>query len=88
MAMYTAVSLYPIVTLLPPANEVWGKVMFLDLCVILFTVRKGASQTETPLDREPLDRDAPLDRNIPGQRHPGQKPPVQFDAVFGRNLVK
>ena len=25
--------------LLPPANEVWGKVMFLHLCVILFTGR-------------------------------------------------
>ena len=25
--------------LLPPANEVWGKVMFLHLCVILFTRR-------------------------------------------------
>ena len=27
--------------LLPPANEVWGKVMFLYLCVILFTVGGG-----------------------------------------------
>ena len=24
--------------LLPPANEVWGKVVFLHLCIILFTV--------------------------------------------------
>ena len=24
-------------SVLPPANEVWGKVMFLHLCVILFT---------------------------------------------------
>ena len=33
-------STYDIKTLLiclPPANEVWGKVMFLHLCVILFT---------------------------------------------------
>ena len=29
--------------LLPPANEVWGKVMFLHLCVILFT---GGSASE------------------------------------------
>ena len=26
---------------LPPANEVWGKIMFLHLCVILFTVGGG-----------------------------------------------
>ena len=26
-----------VITFLPPANEVWGKVMFLHLCVILFT---------------------------------------------------
>ena len=26
---------------LPPANEVWGKVIFLHLCVILFTGRGG-----------------------------------------------
>ena len=29
---------------LPPANEVWGKVMFLHLCVILFTGEGVASQ--------------------------------------------
>ena len=27
--------------LLPPANEVWGKVMFLHLCIILFTEPEG-----------------------------------------------
>ena len=31
--------------LLPPANEVWGKVMFLHLCVILFT---GGGVCPTP----------------------------------------
>ena len=30
--------------LLSPANEVWGKVMFLHLCVILFTGRAGSAQ--------------------------------------------
>ena len=29
---------------LPPANEVWGKVMFLHLSVILFTVATEASR--------------------------------------------
>ena len=29
---------YKALLFLPPANEVWGKVMFLHLCVILFTV--------------------------------------------------
>ena len=28
---------------LPPANEVWGKIIFLHLCVILFTVGGGGS---------------------------------------------
>ena len=31
-------------SLLPPANEVWGKVMFLHLCVILFTWGGGSVQ--------------------------------------------
>ena len=30
---------------LPPANEVWGKVMFLHLCVILFTGGEGVCST-------------------------------------------
>ena len=56
--------------LLPPTNEVLGKVMFLHLSVILFTREIGVSLkrplwTETPLDRDPLDRD-----------HPGQRPPI------------
>ena len=28
---------------LPPAKEVWGKVMFLNLCVILFTGEGGSA---------------------------------------------
>ena len=35
-------------TLLPPANEVWGKVIFLHLCVILFT-GGGSAWAGTPL---------------------------------------
>ena len=76
--------------LLPPANEVWGKVIFSQASVILFT-GEGVSltethpldrhppgqrppQTETSLDRDPRDRD-PLDRDPLGQRPPGQRPP-------------
>ena len=49
--------------LLPPANEVWGKVMFLHLCVILFT--GGSAQPprclppavgQTPRDADPTPR--------------------------------
>ena len=35
---------------LPPANEVWGKVMFLHLCVILF---KGEGGSDQPPDADP-----------------------------------
>ena len=52
---------------LPPANEVWGKLIFLLESVILSTGRSGLcliglpdkdpSRQRTPLDREPLDRD-------------------------------
>ena len=33
--------------LLPPSNEVWGKVMFFHLCVILFTGGRSASGGES-----------------------------------------
>ena len=67
---------------LQPANEVWGKVMFLHLCVILFT-GGGVSLTETPTRQKtswtaipwietPLDRDTPLDKDTP---FPRQRPP-------------
>ena len=60
---------------LPPANEVWGKVVFLHLCVILFTGGGGlpislvgrpeggweASGCRPPQGRIPLDAD-PLGR--------------------------
>ena len=35
-------------TLLPPANEVWGEVMFLHLSVILFTMGGVYSIAGTP----------------------------------------
>ena len=56
-----------IVLLLPPANEVWGKVMFLHLSVILFTGGGGlhpgglhlGRSTSRGLGRPPLDADPP-----------------------------
>ena len=51
---------------LSPANEVLGKVMFLHLCVILFT---GGGGLPTPLDAEPPGLDRP-----PACRSPGCRP--------------
>ena len=55
-----------IVLLLPPANEVWGKVMFLHLSVILFTGGGSASRGSAPGEvyiqgagQTPLDADPP-----------------------------
>ena len=36
---------------LPPINEVWGKVMFLYLCVILYTEGAGSAQHPLPIGR-------------------------------------
>ena len=54
---------------LPPANKVWGKVVFLLTSVILFTGEGVSLRTETPWtetlpgQRPPLDRD-PLNRHL------------------------
>ena len=62
--------------LLPPANEVWGKVMFSQVCVN-HSVHGGGSlsrghprpsQTEIHIDTDPLTETS-------GQRPPGQRPP-------------
>ena len=66
---------------LPPANEVWGKDMFLHVSVILFTGR-GVSGT-------PPGRYTPLGRYTPRQVHPppagappsGRYPPLQVDPA-------
>ena len=74
---------------LPPANEVWGKVMFSYLSVILFTggvcptacwdthPQRQAPPRQTPsLGRHPLGRH-PLGRHPPSpysDSHPGQTP--------------
>ena len=64
-------------TLLPPANEVWGKVMFLHLSVILFTGGGGSAPLhagihspgrDTTLGRHPLGRN-PLGQTSPLGRH-------------------
>ena len=67
-----------------------GKVMFLHLCVILFTVGEGGHCQEDPPDKEPPDRDpfghkspwtetpqtkTPQTENPPGRKAPGQRPP-------------
>ena len=41
---------------LPPANEVWGKVIFLHMSVILFT---GGVSAPLDADPHPLDADPP-----------------------------
>ena len=56
-------------TLLPPANEVWGKVIFLHLFVILFT---GEYLTHTPRDQvhPPGPGTPPRPGTPPGTRYP------------------
>ena len=67
-------------SLLQPANEVWGKVIFSQASVILFT-GEGVSLTEThPLDRDPPWQtspwtETPLDRQRDPRDPPGQRPP-------------
>ena len=55
VTLFSFRNLSRIVPILPPANKVWGKVMFLHLCVILFTGVEGlasqhASQVTWPRD--------------------------------------
>ena len=55
--------------LLPPANEVWGKVIFLHVSVILLT--GGSTWVGTPRGRyTPLGRYTPQAGTPPGQVHP------------------
>ena len=65
----------PILALLPPANEVWGKIIFLHLFVILFTGGEylgryhPPSQSGTP----PRDQVSPRDQlHPPGTRYTPQ----------------
>ena len=68
--------------LLPPTNEVWGKVIFLHLSVILFTgvwsasVHAGISPPPPPRTRHPLEQTPPWDQAPPEQTpQTGQTPP-------------
>ena len=77
--------------LLPPTNEVWGKVIFLHLSVILFT--RGSTREGTALDRytllwvgTPLGRYTayqvhPLAGTPPRQVPPGRYPPGQVHPL-------
>ena len=54
---------------LSPANEVWGKVMFLHLSVILFTGREGGwlqSMHHRSHDQHPRDRGGGLHQGVLG----------------------
>ena len=74
---------------LPPANEVWGKVMFLHLCVILFMGGAGSahpppigrlgggqtpSQEELPRQTTP-QMQSPCPRQTPWMQSPPGRPP-------------
>ena len=76
--------------LLPPANEVWGKAIFLHLSVILFT--GGYLGRYTPqAGTHPMGRYTPLGRHTPRQVHPpdrypptpGRYPPEQCTLGAG-----
>ena len=83
--------------LLPPANEVWGKVIFLHLFVILFT--EGGSSTvhvgiPPLLPRRPPTKETPLPRrprcqgNPPGQGDPLARRPPQRRACWQIRLTR
>ena len=55
--------------LLPPANEVWGKVIFSQASVILFTWRGSA---QAPLDADLPSHADPLDADPPWMQTPPQ----------------
>ena len=65
---------------LPPANEVWGKVIFLHLSVILFTKgeclgRYNPQVGTPPRQVHPLATYTPWPGTLPGQVPPGQVHP-------------
>ena len=65
-----------------PANEVWGKVIFLHLFVILFTECGGSASVHdgitppTPLDHVPPGPCTPLDHAPPRTMHPQDHAPL------------
>ena len=54
--------------LLPPANDVWGKVIFSQVSVVLF-IGGGISLTETALNREPPGQRIPWTETLSGHCH-------------------
>ena len=71
--------------LLPPANKVWDKVMFLHLCVILFTGRWFTSGWFC-IQGGLHPRGLPLGGGLPpGGLHPGRLHPWRGSASKGRS---
>ena len=63
--------------LLPPANEVWGKVIFLHLSVFLFT-GGVPGQVHPPGQVYPPDRYLPWTGTPPGRSPPAGTPPCRW----------
>ena len=59
----------------PPANKVWGKLMFLHLSVSHSVHRGGVSQYAMGRGCVYPKADTPLGRHPPGQTPPRQTPP-------------
>ena len=82
---------------LPPAKEVWGKVMFLHLCVILFTgggrsVQPPCRQTwggwTDPTVQTPLDADPPVQTPLPGCIQRERSTSGRYASYFNSYLFK
>ena len=84
--------------LLPPANEVWGKLMFLHLSVIqskgggsvplharIHTPRQTPPLVDTPLGQTPLGR-PPLDTTRYGQQVGGTHPTEMHTCLSTENV--
>ena len=69
--------------LLPPTNEVWGKVIFLHLSVILFTGVWSASVHAGISPPPPPGPGTPWSRHPPGTRHPQSRHPRQGRHPLG-----
>ena len=72
------------VVYLPPANEVWGKVMFLHLSAILFTVERGIPHLGTPPQADPPRQTPPRHILPPSRQTPqGRIPPPETATEAG-----
>ena len=61
-------------SILPPANEVWGKVIFSEACV-KNSVHRGRGCLSACWDTTPLGADPPGTRHPPRSRHPPTRHP-------------